>query len=84
MTSPSSLFAGFGLVGIGIFLALVTNFAVAQLSPVKLAFILVGFVLLLPTMVLKDPKAYWIFLLVFSVPFDISKLLSASLVEPQG
>jgi hypothetical protein len=81
-TSSGSLLAGPGIIGIAVLLALMVNVAATQLSPVKLTFILGGFALLIPTMVLKDPKAYWLFLLVFSIPFDISKLLSAWLVEP--
>jgi O-Antigen ligase len=53
------------------------------LTPAKLAFILGGFALLIPTMVVKDAKAYWLFLLVLSIPFDISKWMSAWLVDPQ-
>lgn len=75
--------AGFGIVGIGVLVALATDVAVTLLTPAKLAFILGGFALLIPTMVVKDAKAYWLFLLVLSIPFDISKWLSAWLVDPQ-
>jgi putative inorganic carbon (hco3(-)) transporter len=75
-TSTRLLLAGFGVVGIGFLVALATDVALTLLSPAKLAFLLGGFVLLIPTMVLKDPKAYWLFLLVLSIPFDISKWLS--------
>jgi hypothetical protein len=77
------LLAGFGIVGIGVLVALATDVAVAQLTPAKLAFVLGGFALLIPTIVVEDPKAYWLFLLVLSIPFDISKLLSTWLVDPQ-
>jgi len=75
-------FAGFAIVGIGV-LALAIDMAANQLTLVKGAFLLGGFALLIPTMVLKNPKAYWLFLLVFSIPFDISKRMSAWLVDPQ-
>jgi hypothetical protein len=81
--SARLLLPGFGIVGIGVFVALATDVAVGLLTPVKLWFVLGGFVLLIPTMVLEDPKAYWLFLLVLSIPFDISKWLSAWLVDSQ-
>jgi hypothetical protein len=77
------LLSSLGVVGIGILLALAIDIAVNALSPAKLVFILGGFALLIPTMVMEDPKAYWLFLLVASIPFDISKYLSASLVDPE-
>jgi O-Antigen ligase len=70
------LLAGFGIVGIGLLVALVTDVALSALSPAKVAFILGGFALLIPTMVMQDPKSYWLFLLILSIPFDISKWLS--------
>jgi hypothetical protein len=74
-------FTTFGIVGIGVLMALATDVAVSVLTPAKLVFILGGFALLIPTIVLKDPKAYWLLLLVLSIPFDISKRLSAWLVD---
>jgi len=65
-------------------MALATDVVLSQLPPVKVAFILGGFALLIPTVVMKHPKAYWLFLLVVSIPFDISKLLSTWLVDPQS
>src|ERR1700738_172522 len=81
--SARLLLPGFGIVGIGVFVALATDVAVGLLTPVKLWFVLGGFVLLIPTMVLEDPKADWLFLFVLSIPFDISKWLSAWLVDSQ-
>ena len=81
-SSARMLLPGLGVVGIGVVMALAINVAVDALSPAKLVFILAGFALLIPTMFLEDPKAYWLFLLVSSIPFDISKYLSASLVDP--
>jgi O-Antigen ligase len=80
-SAPSTrlLLAGFGIVGIGVLVALATDVAVTLLTPAKLAFVLGGFALLIPTMVVKDPKAYWLFLLVLSIPFDISKWMSDEL-----
>ena len=38
-------------------------------------FLLGGFALLIPTIMVEDPQAYWLFLLASSFPFDISKWL---------
>jgi hypothetical protein len=81
--SARFLLTTFGIVVIGVLAALATDVAVTVLTPVKLAFILGGVALLIPTMVVKDPTAYWLFLLVLSIPFDISKLLSLWLVDPR-
>ena len=83
LKSPARLLLpGLGIVGIGVLVALATDMAMVTLSPAKLAFILGGFALLIPTMIIEDPRAYWLFLLVLSIPFDISKYLSAWLVDP--
>ena len=83
-TSPRALFSIFGIVTLGVLMALATDVVLSQLTPVKVAFILGGFALLIPTVVMKHPKAYWLFLLVVSIPFDISKWLSTWLVDPQS
>src|SRR5207249_11234739 len=82
--SAGFLFGGFGIVALGVLLGFATDVAANALTPVKGAFVLGGFALLIPTMVLKNPKAYWLFLLVLSIPFDISKWLSAGLVDQIG
>lgn len=68
--------AGFGIVGIGILLAVATNMALTVFSSAKLVFALGSLALLIPTMVVGRPQAYWLFLLVMSLPFDITKFLS--------
>jgi len=78
------LLSGFGILGGGVVVALATDLALTQLSVAKFAFILGGFTLLIPTMALKNPKAFWLFLLALSTPFDISKMLSSGLVDPQS
>ena len=77
---------GFGIVvvGIAVFAALATDVALNVLSPIKVAFLLGGIAFLIPTLILKNPKAYWLFLLVLSIPFDISKWLSSDLVDSQA
>jgi hypothetical protein len=81
-TSSRALFSIFGIVTLGVLTALATDVVLSQLTPVKVAFILGAFALLIPTVVIKHPKAYWLFLLIVSIPFDISKWLSTWLVEP--
>lgn len=83
-TSAKTLVTGFGVVGIGFLLALGTDLGLDLLTPAKLAFVLGGFALLIPTMVLEDPQAYWLFLLVLSIPFDITKWLSIGIVDSQA
>jgi len=81
--SARARFSGFAIVTIGILVALAMSFVLAHLSPVKATVVLIGLAMVLPTLVLKNPKAYWLFLLVISIPFDISKWLSAWLIDPQ-
>jgi len=76
------LFVGFGIVGVGVLVALATDLGLTLLTPAKFGLAVGGFALLIPTMVMEDPKAYWLFLLVLSIPFDFSKWLSAGLVDP--
>lgn len=78
------LSAGFGVVGVGILVAVATNMALTVFSSAKLAFALGGLALLIPTMVVEHPQAYWLFLLVMSLPFDITKFLSLSMVDSEA
>jgi len=76
------LFVGFGIVGVGVLVALATDLGLTLLTPAKFGLAVGGFALLIPTMVMEDPKAYWLFLLVLSIPFDISKWMTAWVVSP--
>ena len=84
MSSAGLLLGGLGVVACGVLVALATDVALDRLSPAKVCFLLGGFALLIPTLVLKNAKAFWLFLLVVSIPFDISKWLTAGLVDPQS
>jgi O-antigen ligase len=64
--------------------AVATNMALTVLSTAKLAFALGGFALLISTMMVKPPQVYWLFLLVLSIPFDITKWLSSSIVDSEA
>jgi hypothetical protein len=43
-----------------------------------------GFALLIPTVVMKRPKAYWLFLLALSIPFASQNGCGWSLVDPES
>jgi O-Antigen ligase len=83
-TPASLLLVGSSVIAIGVLAALTSVVALTLSTPVKLAFALGGLALLIPTMVVKDAKALWLFLLVLSIPFDISKWMSAWVVSPQA
>lgn len=80
----TSVITGFGIVGIGVLVALATDVALTHLTPAKFAFLLGAVALLIPTLVLTNPKPYWLFLLVLSIPFDITKWLSTEFVDSQA
>jgi hypothetical protein len=80
--SPARLIiAGSGVAALGVAVALVTVLTLTLLKPVLLVFALGGLGLLIPTLVMRDPKAYWLFLLVLSIPFDISKRITVWLAD---
>ncbi len=62
----------FRVVSIGVLVGLASVVAVSLVNPPKLAFALGGLALLIATMAMKDAKVLWLFLLVLSIPFDIS------------
>ena len=77
-----SLTAGFAVVTIGVLVGVLTLLSLTLVRPVLLAFALGGLILLIPPLVLQDRRAYWLFLLVLTIPFDISKRTTAWLVQP--
>ncbi len=72
----------FRVVSIGVLVGLASVVAVSLVNPPKLAFALGGLALLIATMAMKDAKVLWLFLLVLSIPFDISKWMTAWVVSP--
>jgi hypothetical protein len=82
-TAGRLLFASFRVISIGVLVGLAAAEAATLVSPPKLVFALGGLALLIPTMAVKDAKALWLFLLVLSIPFDISKWMSAWVMNPQ-
>jgi hypothetical protein len=76
------LAAGFGIVATGVLVAVATVVGLTFVRPVYLAFAFGGLIVLIPTLLVRDPKAYWLFLLVLSIPFDVSKHAASWLVAP--
>ena len=76
------LTAGVAIVVIGVAVAGAAVLGLSLLRPVALAFAFGGLVLAIPTFLVRDPKAYWLFLLVLTIPFEVSKHLTSWIVEP--
>jgi O-antigen ligase len=76
------LAGGLGIVVLGALIGLVAVVAVAALKPVFLIFAFGGLVLLLPALVMRDPRAYGLLLLVLSFPFDIAKRTTSWIADP--
>ncbi len=79
---PRPLAGGLAIVVIGVLIGLVTVLAVPLFRPVILAFALGALALLVLALVVPDRKAYWMFLLVLSMLFDIGKRLTTGIVDP--
>ncbi len=62
--------------------ALVTFAALSALRPMLVIFLFGGAAVFLPTLILKDPKLYWLFLFALSLLFDISKRLTSWMAKP--
>jgi hypothetical protein len=72
-----------GVVVIGVFVALGTVLALSFIGPLKVAFAFSGLVLLIPALVVRDPTAYGLFLLVISIPMDVYTHTTRWLADPQ-
>jgi hypothetical protein len=77
-----SVIWAFGIAATGVLIAGITLSALALVRPVLLGFALGALVLLIPPLWMRDPRAYWLFLLVLSIPFDISKRTTTWIVQP--
>lgn len=82
LNPTKSLPSRLAIVALGIAIGLATVVALTLVRPVLFAFALGGFVILIPTLFVRDQKAYWLFLLVLSIPLDISKRMTTWLVDP--
>jgi hypothetical protein len=77
------LIGGAGIAMMGVLVAAGTVSALTFFGPLKVAFALAGLVLLVPALIVRDPTAYGLFLLVFSIPIDISTHTTTWLADPQ-
>ena len=70
------------IIIIGVLVAAATVLALTLFRPVLFVLALGGLVLLILALVIPDRKAYWMFLLVLSMLFDVGKRLTTWIVEP--
>jgi hypothetical protein len=77
------LSSGLGIVVIGLLIAIVAVSSVTLVRPTVLAIAFGGLVIVLPTFLTKNPKLYWLFLLVVTIPFDIHKSVTRWIIEPE-
>jgi O-antigen ligase len=81
-TPARPLAGGLAVVAIGVLVGLVTVTALTLVRPVLLILGLCALVLLILTFVVPDRRAYWVFLLILSMIFDVGKRLTTWIVEP--
>ncbi len=67
---------------VGCIVATVAIFTLSAFRPTLIAAAFCGLAVFLPTLVLKEPKLYWLVLFIFSIQFDISKRLTTWMAEP--
>ena len=80
---PAKSFAnGFRIVALGLLVAAVTVVALAHLRPIYLAIAFGGIIIALPTLVIREQKAYWLFMFVLSMSVDVRKRTTEWLVNP--
>ena len=80
--SARPLTAGFAITAIGVLVAIGTVLGLTLLRPVLFAFAFGGLLILLPPLMMREPRAYWLFLFALSIPFDISKRTTTWMVQP--
>jgi hypothetical protein len=80
--SAKPLLGWLTIVALGALTGLLTAVALTLVRPVLFAFALGGLIVFIPTLLVREKRAYWLFLLVLSIPIDISKRMTAGLVDP--
>jgi O-antigen ligase len=81
--SPTKSLIGIvGIVALGVLVALGTVLALTFIGPVKAGFAIGGLVLLIPALVVRDPRGYGLFLLVFSIVIEVYIHTTKWLVDP--
>lgn len=83
--SPTrSLTGALAVVAIGLFVGAGVMLTQSLLGPKTVALVLGTIFFLLPALVIRDARAYGIFLLVVSIPFEVAKSTTQWLVDPIG
>jgi O-antigen ligase len=70
------------VLAIGLLVGLLATLGVAVARPTVIAIYSMAIILALPTFVVRDPRAYWLFLLVLSIPIDLSKPVTTWIMDP--
>src|SRR5271163_1939585 len=76
--------SGFAIVAIGVLIPLVVVLASDLAKPSWVVAAFGGLVLVVATFAMRDQRAYWLFLFVAAIPFDIGKQVSKVLIDPPG
>jgi hypothetical protein len=82
-TSARSLAGNSGILAVGLIVGMVTLVSMTALRPTLLYIVLAALCLAIPTLIVKNPKAYWLFLLVLTIPIDIQKHTTVWIIDPQ-
>jgi O-antigen ligase len=76
-------FAGIaGFIAAGVLVGLVLPLSLQIARPLMVGLAIIGLILLLPVFLVRDPKAYGLFLLIFSIPIDIASHTTKNIIDP--
>src|SRR4051812_30256678 len=76
------LTAALRIVSLGVLTGLATVIIMTAFRPVLIAFGFAGLLMLIATLGIREQRAYWLFLLTLSIPFDISKQTTKWIIDP--
>ena len=76
------LVRGGALLAIGVLVALTTIVALNFVAPAKAIFAFGGLIIILPAFLVRDPRAYGLFVLVFCIPIEIYQHTTKWLSDP--
>jgi hypothetical protein len=71
-----------GIIVLGVLVALVATWAISFKRPTVIAIYSIAIIVALPTFFMRDRRAYWLFLLAFSIPIDLSKPITTWIMSP--
>jgi len=80
--SARPLVTGLAVAAIGLLVGAAVMLGMLYVRPVLLALAFAGLVLLIPTVTVRDPKSYWLFLFVLSFLLDVGKRTTTWLADP--